>query len=256
MSTRLVLALALLCACGGKARHAGAVADAGALAAAQPVAHAADAALAPELDAAPVKKEDVLEGAAAETAIAEAGLAADAGAEAAPTGLRSDGVGAFKLGMARAEVVKLVAPGALVRQPTAPNAPREDDAYVAGPAGAWLRVHVYAGRVTELDVLARDPRALTDEGIGVGSTFDAAVLAHGEARAVLDKAGRVRGWVLADLPGVLWQAAPGTSPRAPLDAGDDDRDAGDDATRGPAPPAGAVVWRIAVLGAEELAQPD
>jgi hypothetical protein len=55
-----------------------------------------------------------------------------------------------------------------------------------------------------------------------------------------DKTGRVRGWVLADLPGLLWIAA------GPPIAG----------TVETPPPEGARIARVLVLGAEALAPPD
>ena len=67
------------------------------------------------------------------------------------------------------------------------------------------------------------------------------MLAHGEARTVLDeKTGRVRGWVLADLPGLLW--IPGGAPLA--------------GTLETPPPEAARIGRVLIVGPEALAPPD
>jgi hypothetical protein len=262
----LVAALGALAACGGKkaapARAAASAHDAGTAPTAGTTPKAAppagDDGGGGEIDAAPIRPGDVLEGSAAETAMAEA-LAHDAGEPAGPgappstpaddplaTGLTNDGVAGYRLGLARAEVVKRLGVNVpIVRLPRAtPDAPLSEETLARTAEGMpWLRLRLLAGRVVQLEVLARDGRALTDEGIGVGSTFEEAVLAHGEARAVVDeKTNRVRGWVLADLPGLLWVAT--GVPIAP-------------AADGPTPPPeGARVARVLVLGAEALAPPD
>ncbi len=204
-----------------------------------------------EPDAAPLRAGDVLEGSAAEAAMAEA-LARDAGSTSSSAaaddplaiGITNDGVAGFRLGLGRAEVVRRLGPTVpLVRQPRpSPDAPLAEEALARTVTGLpWLRLRLLAGRVIELEVLARDGRALTDEGIGVGSSFEEASLAHGEARAIADeKSGRVRGWVLADLPGLLWIAG------GPPIAGNAET----------APPEGARIVRVLVLGAEALAPPD
>jgi hypothetical protein len=245
---RRVLALALvgLAACRGSGGKPGAAPahDAGTVARSASKATIADDGGPIDVDAAPLRAGDVLEGSAAEAAMAEALAKGGAPEDPDATGLRLDGVAGFRLGLGRADVIKrlgLAAP--LIRQPRpSPDAPIVEEALARTTSGLpWLRVRLLAGRVVELEVLARDGRALTDEGIGVGSTFEEAVLAHGDARAVVDeKTGRVRGWVLADLPGLLWVA---TGP--PL-LGKADTP----------PPEGARVARVLVLGPEALAPPD
>jgi hypothetical protein len=220
-----------------------------------------------ETDASPIAPGDVLEGAAAEAAMAEAGAGArsDAGVPAGGAaaggdqGLRPDGVGPFRLGQTRAEVAALIAPAILYRLPSPAGAARSEEARLAGALGPWLRLRVFAGRLVEVEVLSRDGRAMTDEGIGVGATFEDATLAHGEARAVRDsKTGKVRGYVLADLPGVLWVPLPGRPAPAPrpVDAGDGEEGTADGDAPNPEVRPGALVWRVLVVGPEALAPPD
>src|SRR6185295_18286498 len=116
-------AAALVVACHGKPAKPARATDAGAAAPARPAASApvlGDGGVIAEIDATPIKPGDVLEGPAAETAMAEA-LAHDAGEpapgalpapadEAPATGLSNDGVAGYRLGLTRAEVVKRLGP--------------------------------------------------------------------------------------------------------------------------------------------------
>src|SRR4029453_10215224 len=78
-------------------------------------------------------------------------------------------------------------------------------ARVPGSGGLpLLRLRVYAGRLQEIHVVARDRRAVTEAGVGVGSSFGEAVDAYGDARLVRElRTGRRLGFVLADLGGVV-----------------------------------------------------
>jgi hypothetical protein len=200
-----------------------------------PSAHAASPALpggepdAPPPD--PVQPGDLLTGPAAEQAIGESAPPPPAPVDPdAPAFLVSPvAVGPYALGLPRRAVLRALGPGAkLLRTRTAPGETTEEEGGLAENGAPLLRVVVVAGRLTEVTVLARDRRAVTAAGIGVGSTFDDALLAHGEPRRV------PRGWVLSALPGVIL---------APADA----------ALLAPevkAPPPTARVGRLIVVGPE------
>lgn len=209
--------------------------------AAPPVAAPAD-----EVDAEPITPAQVLSGAAAEEAIAAAPPPATppadvAGDDGDGRGVTSDGVAPFRLGMSRAEVIReLTGRGVLKRRKVPAGQPTLEIAVLAGAQGApALQLRVYAGRLVEIAVLAREPGLTTDGGVGVGSTFEAAIDAHGDPRRVEDeRTGEGRGFVLSELPGVLF---------VPVDAGELAADA-------PAP--AARIGRIVVLGPEALAPND
>jgi len=89
-----------------------------------------------------------------------------------------------------------------------------------------LHLVIYAGRLIEVTVTARDHRAVTVAEIGVGSTFDDAELAHGDPKKV------GRGWMLSALPGVVFVPALPSLLSAPT------------------PPPEAIIGRIIVVGPE------
>lgn len=176
---------------------------------------------APEIDAMPLRAQDVLVGPAAEQAIATMptapardGLADETapgedGADDDPPhpGIRGDGYGPLRLGQSRAEVARLLGvPGALHKKRTAPGQPSVEVALLPGELGkVYLEVRVYAGRLESLIVVGADKRAVTDRGIGVGATFEDAMEAHGAPRRVDDdRTNAPRGWVMADLAGVIF----------------------------------------------------
>jgi hypothetical protein len=212
----------------------------------RPIARAEVADAAPEPDGAPIAAADVLEGGAAETAMA-ASLAADAGLDAGVAEIEwvvgSDGLGPLRLGATSAEVAALLPGVRLVPARVPAGQPARESATLLEAGRVWLQLGLYAGRLTEITVTARTPRALTSEGLGVDSTFEEAVIAHGTPRAVTAASGALRGWVLEDLPGVLWEATPGVKPVAD-----------EDGHEGP-PPAARVV-RLRILGATTLAADD
>lgn len=190
---------------------------------------------APALDAAPeafepIRPEDVLFAEAAERVIASGEADRDPAAsppaeppiaeEGRPALLVTPtGVGPFRLDLPRVEVVRLLGTGATLRRgPAPPGAPSTEWATLRGPKRTpLLRLRVLAGRLAEVQVVAPDEAAATEAGIHVGDTFEAAMLAHGEPRRTTDRAGRPLGWVLSDLPGVIFAPA-GPVGEAPLPA--------------------------------------
>lgn len=250
MDRRVLLLTVALAACGGgrssppSASAAPATADAGPARARNPAPVAAlapDAAPEPEPAGESIQKANVLEGAAAETAIAQ--RARDAGPAGVPDdlpGLRPDGAANLRLDMTRAEVATAIqGRGLLRRQPTEPGQVTVETAVVTERGAPLLRLRVEAGRLVEIEVLTRHPRTVTEEGIGVGSSFEEAIAAHGDARRVTDeRTGRPRGWVLQGLPGVLFVPA--------------DRNA----VTADEPPPTARIGRVLVLGPEALAAND
>jgi hypothetical protein len=195
-------------------------------------------------------ERDVLLGDAAEKAMADTSAARHADErtagerEGGPAYLiESTGVGPFRLGMPRAAViVKLAGVAWLRRVPRAkpqPHDPTVEQATLPGVAGApLLSLRLVAGQLVEVSVVAKDRRALTGEGIQVGSTFRQAIDAHGEARVFYHGAADAAlGYVLQDLPGVVL---------VPADPHD---------LRAETPPLDKVIGRLRVLGPEATA-PD
>jgi len=161
----------------------------------------------------PAPALEVLSGPAAEGVIAETTAPREAPRPDAPElAITPRGVGRFQLGLSRREVLALLVNGRrgkLRKLWTPPGEVSVETGVYWLPGGApLLRLRIYGGRLTEVTVVARDPRAITDHDIGIGATFDDAVLAHGDAR----RAGR--GFVLQDLPGVLFVPLEPVSPAA------------------------------------------
>lgn len=239
---RRVLVLIATAACSGESPQAASAlsVDAGL---AKPRSRSSDAA--PEEEAAaPVPPAAVLQGAAAEQAIAQS--VRDAGpastrASTEDTGIRPSGVGRLDLNLTRAEVVKVIAGrGILRRLPAAPGAPSQEVAVLIGAAGVpELRLRVHAGRLVRIDVLSRSARLVTDEDVGVGSTFADAIRAHGDPRRIEDeRTRRPLGWTLSDLPGVLLVPA---NPASLIQS---------------EPPPFGRIGRLVILGPESLASGD
>lgn len=216
---RAAFALAFLATACGPARPVAARSDAGAAAPGAPApsspplaAPAPDAA--PEPDAEPVRPADVLVGPAAERAIAEQStdplVDAPDPDEPVHPGVRGDGYGPLRLGQPRAEVARILGvPTALRRVATPAGQPTVEVAWLPGKDGRpYVKVRVYAGRLESIEILAADPRAVTDRAIGIGASFDEAIEAHGAPRRVDDpRTDAPLGWVLADLPGVIFVPA-------------------------------------------------
>jgi hypothetical protein len=150
----------------------------------------------------PIAPSDVLSGAAAEQVIAET---VSPPREAPPPDapelrVTPTGIGKLAIGMSRREVLTVLGRRGFLRKVWTP--PGEVGVEVGEQRLAdgtpLLRLRIYGGRLTEIALLARDARARTDADIMVGSTFDEAVLAHGDPRRT------PRGFVLEDLPGVVF----------------------------------------------------
>jgi hypothetical protein len=196
----------------------------------RPTATAPDApASAEEPQTPPIHPADVLSGPAAEQAIGESPPPPETPRDPdAPSLLITPlGVGPFALGLPRQALVQRLSKRAeLAKTRTAPGDPTIEVADLSENGVHLLHLVVYAGRLIEVTVSARDHRAVTAAEIGVGSTFDDAELAHGDPRKV------GRGWVLSALPGVVFAPA-------------------DPAVLGaPTPPPEAIVGRIIVVGPE------
>ncbi len=168
-----------------------------------------------EPEAPPIRPGDVLSGPEAEKALAtqltppiDAGPAAAAGPDFAIT---ATGAGPFHLGMTRADVLAHAKSAAFrrVRLPTA-AAPGIEVATVPSAANPILQLRLYAGRVAEIEVLARTPRAATDGEITVGSTFAQAEDEHGDPILMRDITNTPRGWMMSELPGVIFAPTDGT----------------------------------------------
>jgi hypothetical protein len=239
---RPLILLPLVLACGGKAA-APPRSDAGAAALVAPEA-SRDGGPIHELDAAPIAPADVLEGRAAQVAMAEA-RRPDAGA--AQTGLRASGAGPFELGMTAAEVLPHLAGQPLRPQRVTADQPERSLGRAFENGLPWIEVELVAGRVVAIRVLARSARALSEEGVGVGSSMGEAVVAHGAPRPVV-RAGKLLGWVLADLPGVLVETSPPGAPPPGEGAREDAPDGG--------VADGARIRVLSVLGPEALADED
>lgn len=201
----LLVALLAVAACSGpKPAHT----DAGTApraAAAPPARPAPDAAtVEDEPETPPIRPADVLSGSAAEQAIGESAPPPEPTRDPdAPSLLITPfGVGPFALGLPRKALLQRLGKGAeLVRMRAAPGEPIIEAADLSENGVHLLHLVVYAGRLIEVTVTARDHRAITVAEIGVGSTFDDAELAHGDPRKV------GRGWVLSALPGVVFAPA-------------------------------------------------
>jgi hypothetical protein len=209
----IVLAVAALAGCSGPrpaapdaaARSARVVAPTPPPAPRPPPADAGVAPDAPEEPPAePIRPGDVLQGPAAEQAIGESAPAPRPAPQPDEPALLVSplGVGPYALGLPRQALIRLLPTGAgLVRARTAPGEPSIEHGDVFEAGVHLLRVVLYAGRLVEVTVLARDRRAVTLAEIGVGATFEDAELAHGDPRKVK------RGWVLSALPGVVFAPA-------------------------------------------------
>lgn len=226
---RFLLALLLtLAACRGAKPAPLAVSDGGPATLPLPLVSITPIDAAPEYDAQPIRAADVVVGKDAEKIIAAQTRddVGGAGADGEPAwgGIRSDGYGPLRLGQSRAEVLRILgAPNALHRVATKAGEPTVETALLPGEDGRpYLKVRVYAGRLHSLDLFAPHTRGITDAGIGVGATMEQAVESHGPARRVDDsRTGEPLGWVLTDLPGVIWVTA------VKLTADDEAPEAGD-----------------------------
>ncbi len=117
------------------------------------------------------------------------------------------GVGSFRLGMTRTDVLLQLVPSALRRVRAASAAePSIEWGTVSVDGSPMMLVKLFAARVTEIQVIWRDHRAATDGEVMVGSTFQEVADAHGEPRRVRDGSG-VRGWAYSALPGVVFAPA-------------------------------------------------
>ncbi len=177
----------------------------------------------------PIRPADVLSGNAAEQVIGESAPPPETprDPDAPPLLITPLGVGPFALGLPRQALLQRLGKGAeLSKIRTAPGEPTIEAADLSENGVHLLHLVVYAGRLVEVTVAARDHRAITVAEIGVGSTFDDAELAHGDPKKV------GRGWVLSALPGVVFVPA---NP-ALLSA--------------PTPPPEAIIGRIIVVGPE------
>jgi len=177
----------------------------------------------------PIRPADVLSGNAAEQAIGESAPPPETprDPDSPPLLITPLGVGPFALGLPRHALLQRLAKRAeLVRMRTAPGEPTIEAADLSENGVHLLHLVVYAGRLIEVTVTARDHRAVTVAEIGVGSTFDDAELAHGDPKKV------GRGWVLSALPGVVFVPALPSLLSAPT------------------PPPEAIIGRIIVVGPE------
>lgn len=255
---RLILA-AILAGCGGEkappADEAAVTASAAAPSAVAPAVPAetatpavasppSAAALAeadPEPLEVPITAADILSGPAAEAVIATQktpGIDAGPGVDPPPRfNISPLGVGAFRLGMTRADLLEHIKPTALRKMRTAAGDPTLELATVTVDGAPMLKLRVYGARVSEIQVMWRHQAAVTDGDVMVGSTFLDAENAHGDPRRVADRSG-VRGWAYSDLPGVVF---------APADPA---------LLAQEIPPADARIGRIIVVGAENLSPAD
>ncbi len=233
----IALALALvLAACGGKRAPAPEQAQepdaAGAIVLTPPLAPAPPAPAmpdaAPDPPTPPIDPADVLSGPAAEAVIAELPGPSREAAPDPELRIHHFGVGPYEIGMTRREVAELLGKrGRYRRVRTPPGEVSVEHADLIGPSGLiFMRMKIYGGRVAEITVLGADGRTRTDAGIAVGSTFEDATLAHGDASP------SGRGYVLSDLPGVVFVP----QPPAPV--------------RQDEPPPAARIGRIIVIGTE------
>jgi hypothetical protein len=179
----------------------------------------------PEPEVAP-QPLDVLSGQQAEQAIAgDVATPAPPPASELAWEITPTGIGRVRLGASRAELlqtfadtprprqrwVKLSQPGARAG-PMAP--PGLETAEILDARGIRMfRFRLLGGRVALAATGYADPQIATEAGLAIGTTLDAAILAHGDPRPVsLSVAGeRVTGVILEDLPGVVVQAAPNGS---------------------------------------------
>lgn len=204
MDRRLLpLILAVAASCGGRREAPATAADGGSPPPVVAVPHPAS-----EPDAAPEETQEtaqplpVLSGAAAEEIIAESVTPREtppAKPDEPELRISPLGVGKLLLGMSRREVRgELGKRGTIAKVRTPPGEVSVElgELHAANGLGI-LSLRLYGGRLTEIAVVARDVRAKTDRDIMVGSTFDEALLAYGDARRV------PRGYVLEDLPGVI-----------------------------------------------------
>jgi hypothetical protein len=241
-------ALLLAAACGGSERgeRAEVTSAVDAAAAAQPTpARPATDAGPRDVDASPIRAIDVLSGPQAEQAIArQISPRVDAGPTSGPPEtapsypVSPQGAGPFRLGMTRADVTHLVPERSIVRLKTPAGQPSAEVATLFVHGAPLIRVRLFAARAVEIEVLQRDRRAATDGDVMVGSPFSEAVDAHGEPIRVRDAGGTARGWMMSELPGVVFAPA---DPRL---------------LRHDQPPPGARIGKLVILGAESLAPPD
>lgn len=213
-------------------------------AATAPVPASGAAVAAPETPAepavAPITAADILSGPAAEAVIATQrtpGIDAGAGDPPPRFNITPLGVGLYRLGMTRADLLEHVKPAAFRKQRTAAGAPSLELVTVTADTAPILELRVYGARVSEIQVRWRHQLAVTDGDVMVGSTFLEAEHAHGEPRRVRDGSG-IRGWTYSELPGVVF---------APVDAA---------LLGAELPPPEARIGRIIVLGAENLTAAD
>jgi hypothetical protein len=195
-----------------------------------------------EIDATPIGAGDVLSGAQAEQAIAtQTTPGIDAGSPTEPTSwqIGSTGVGPFRLSGTRADVLRHVPARYVRRLPTKAGAPTVELATAVLDGAPVLRLRLLAARVVEIEVVWRDRRIATDGEVMVGSTFQDAIDEHGEPIRVRQVGGgSANGWMMSELPGVVFVPADPT------------------VLAQPEPPPAARIGRIVVLGPESLTAPD
>ena len=231
-----VAAAVALAGCGKRATQGDEAGDAALLSSPRPV-DAAGGAARIEIDAAPIKKEDVLEGTAAEQALAAGaseGTTATPSVDAA-TGsgltIRPDGIGPWALRAPRDRIAqRLGARARIEKTASGGGEPTREVAKVSDAKGPYLAIRLLGGRVVSIDVLAARPGLATEAGLGLGTTFDAAVDLYGPPRPVADARGAKLGWTFEDLPGVV--------------------------VRGGGAAASGAIRAISVIGPEATAAPD
>ncbi len=158
----------------------------------------------PPAPAADVKPGDLLTGHAAEQAIAATPSAPEANPDNESLDISPLGVGPFRIGGTRADVLLHLGPKIRAeKERTAKRAPTIEYIDVPAPKHSQLlRVKIYGGHVASVEVLAHDKRAATDGKVSVGSTFEDVIAAHGDLKKIVNK--QVAGWTASDLPGVVF----------------------------------------------------
>jgi hypothetical protein len=176
-----------------------------------------------EVDAGRIDKKDVLEGQAAIEAMNSATPVPESSGEWI---VDSRGLGPFTVGGVFSDRVArgagCVPPGRVALA----------SKVLRWRCGAAFTLEVSDGRLRRITILVREPRTITDEGIGVGSSVEDAIAAHGEARPAPGG-----GWVLDTLPGIRVITEvdkPGATPDKP----------------------GSRIVRLEILGPEALAEED
>jgi hypothetical protein len=184
----------------------------------------------PEEEDLPAAPMPILSGQQAEQAIAgDVATPAPPPPGAHPWEITPTRLGAVRLGASRGELVMALKEIPRVRQrwieipqagvragPMTP--PSLEIAEVLDGRGIRMfRFRLLGGRVALAASGYADPAIATESDVGIGTTLEAAVEAHGDARPVTVTVGgeRVSGLVLEDLPGVVFQVSAAGGPRPP-----------------------------------------